>query len=112
MLHRCGRRFTVTLGAAFGCPFEGPVRASHVLEIAERAVAAPRASGNIATEDLLYMLHGMGIETGVDLDALLEHASWLAAQLGRELPGQVYRAGSFKLAGEINARARADLPAR
>jgi hydroxymethylglutaryl-CoA lyase len=53
------------------------------------------ATGNIATEDLVYLLHGEGIETGIDLDALIAIAEWLEGVLGRELPGQVYRAGTF-----------------
>jgi isopropylmalate/homocitrate/citramalate synthase len=56
---------------------------------------APRATGNIATEDLVYLLHNMGYETGIDLDALIEVATWLSEQLGKELPGQVYKAGNF-----------------
>ena len=67
------------VGGTGGCPF------------------APRATGNIATEDLVYLLHGMGYETGIDLDALIEVAAWLARQLGKELPGQVYKAGNFEL---------------
>jgi isopropylmalate/homocitrate/citramalate synthase len=43
---------------------------------------APGAAGNLATEDLLYMLHGMGIETGVDLDAVTAATRYLTAQLG------------------------------
>ena len=66
-----------SIGGIGGCPF------------------APRATGNIATEDLVYLLHGMGVETGVALDALLACAEWMAEQLGRELPGQVYKAGAF-----------------
>lgn len=66
-----------SVGGTGGCPF------------------APRATGNIATEDLVYALHGMGYETGVDLEALIEVAAWLSAQLGKELPGQVYKAGGF-----------------
>jgi len=66
-----------SVGGTGGCPF------------------APRATGNIATEDLIYLLHGMGYETGIDLDALIEVASWLAQQLGKELPGQLYKAGNF-----------------
>jgi (R)-citramalyl-CoA lyase len=66
-----------SVGGTGGCPF------------------APRATGNIATEDLVYLLHGMGYETGIDLDALIEVATWLAQQLDKELPGQVYRAGNF-----------------
>jgi hydroxymethylglutaryl-CoA lyase/(R)-citramalyl-CoA lyase len=66
-----------SLGGTGGCPF------------------APRATGNIATEDLVYLLHGMGRETGIDLDALIGHAVWLGEQLGKELPGQLHKAGSF-----------------
>jgi hydroxymethylglutaryl-CoA lyase len=54
---------------------------------------APRATGNIATEDLVYLLEGEGVETGVDLDALVEVSQWLEGVLGRTLEGQVYRAG-------------------
>ena len=68
-----------SVGGTGGCPF------------------APRATGNIATEDLVYLLHGMGIETGVDLGALIQVAGWLSEKLGKELPGQVYRAGNFEL---------------
>ena len=56
---------------------------------------APRATGNIATEDLLYLFEGEGIETGVDLDALTATSEWLEGILGRRLEGQVYRAGPF-----------------
>ncbi len=56
---------------------------------------APRASGNIATEDLVYLLDHEGVETGVDLDALIETAVWLEGIFGRRLEGQVYRAGTF-----------------
>ena len=66
-----------SVGGTGGCPF------------------APRATGNVATEDLIYLLHGMGYETGIDLDALIEVASWLAEQLDKELPGQLYKAGNF-----------------
>ena len=163
-----GVRVSITLSAAFGCPFEGRVEPAHVLCVTEKlgaanpdeivladtigvgvpkgvrelvegvlalgttvgchfhdtrntgmanAVAAvesgatvldaslggtggcpfaPRATGNIATEDLVYLLHGMGYETGIDLGALIEAAAWMAQQLGKELPGQVYKAGSFE----------------
>jgi isopropylmalate/homocitrate/citramalate synthase len=64
-----------SVGGIGGCPF------------------APRATGNIATEDLVYLLDGEGIETGVDLGALIGVAEWLEAALGRQLEGQVYRAG-------------------
>ena len=69
--------FDASVGGLGGCPF------------------APKATGNIATEDLVYLLHGEGVETGVDLDALIGVAEWLEGVLGRQLPGQVYRAGSF-----------------
>jgi isopropylmalate/homocitrate/citramalate synthase len=54
---------------------------------------APRATGNIATEDLVYLLEGEGVEIGIDLDALIEVSQWLEGVLGRTLEGQVYRAG-------------------
>ena len=54
---------------------------------------APRATGNVATEDLVYLLDGEGVETGVDLDSLVQVAEWLDGVLGRTLEGQVYRAG-------------------
>jgi hydroxymethylglutaryl-CoA lyase/(R)-citramalyl-CoA lyase len=56
---------------------------------------APRATGNVATEDLVYLLEGEGIETGVDLDALIGVSEWLEGVLGRTLEGYVYRAGGF-----------------
>jgi isopropylmalate/homocitrate/citramalate synthase len=166
--HRDGIRATVTVGTAFGCPFEGAVDPGRVLELARTLAAAgadevvfadtvgvavprqirdviapavvelscpvgvhlhntrntgfanahaaieagamvldasvggiggcpfaPRATGNISTEDLVYMLHGEGIETGIDLDALIRVAEWLEVVLGRQLEGQVYRAGTF-----------------
>jgi isopropylmalate/homocitrate/citramalate synthase len=69
--------FDGSVGGIGGCPF------------------APKATGNVATEDLVYLLHGEGVETGVDLDALIGVAEWLAGVLGRRLPGRVYRAGTF-----------------
>ena len=64
-----------SIGGLGGCPY------------------APRATGNIATEDLVYLLQGEGVETGVDLDALVEVSQWLESVLRRTLEGQVYRAG-------------------
>ena len=162
-----GIRATVTIGVAFGCPFEGAVDPGRVAELAARLAGAgaaeivladtvgvgvprqvrelvsrvtplgvpigvhlhntrnlgfanayaaleagatvfdasvggiggcpfvPRATGNIATEDLVYLLHGEGVETGIDLRALIEVAQWLESRLGRELEGQVYKAGTF-----------------
>lgn len=165
--HEDGRRATVTIGTAFGCPFEGAIDPGRVLDLAERLVAAgadeivfadtvgvgvprqvrhlvgagvglgapigvhlhntrntgfanafaaleagatvfdasvggvggcpfaPRATGNICTEDLVYLLHGEGVETGIDLEALVGVAEWLEGVLGRQLEGMVYRAGTF-----------------
>lgn len=162
-----GIRATVTIGTAFGCPFEGAVDPGKVAELAGRVAGAgadeivladtigvgvprrvrdlvgrivtfgipigihlhntrntgfanayaaldagvtvfdasvggiggcpfaPRATGNIATEDLVYLFHGEGVETGIDLDELIDVARWLESQLGRELEGQVYKAGAF-----------------
>jgi hydroxymethylglutaryl-CoA lyase/(R)-citramalyl-CoA lyase len=56
---------------------------------------APRATGNIATEDLVYLLEGEGVQTGVDLDALIATSEWLEGVLGRRLEGYVYRAGAW-----------------
>jgi hydroxymethylglutaryl-CoA lyase/(R)-citramalyl-CoA lyase len=52
---------------------------------------APRATGNVATEDLVYLLEGEGIDTGIDLDALIDVSVWLEELLGRRLEGYVYR---------------------
>jgi hydroxymethylglutaryl-CoA lyase/(R)-citramalyl-CoA lyase len=56
---------------------------------------APRASGNIATEDLVFLLEREGVETGVDLDALVAISDWLEGIFGRQLEGQLYRAGTW-----------------
>jgi isopropylmalate/homocitrate/citramalate synthase len=165
--HADGIRATVTIGASFGCPFEGAVDPGRILELAGRLVGAgwdeivfadtigvavprqvrhlvaegvklgvpvgahlhntrntgfanayaaiesgasvldaslggiggcpfaPRATGNICTEDLVYLLHGEGVDTGIDLGGLIEAAEWLEGVLERPLPGQVYRAGAF-----------------
>lgn len=155
---------TVTISAAFGCPFEGRVAPAQVMELATqldadeivladtigvatpRAVTdligqatklgkpigahfhntrntglanaiaalaagaalldsslagiggcpfAPRATGNIPTEDLVYLLEGEGVTTGVDLDGLIRVSVWLEGVLGRPLPGLLYRAGNW-----------------
>ena len=64
---------------------------------------APRATGNVATEDLVYLLDGEGIETGVDLDALIGISEWLEEVLGRRLEGQVYRAGPWPSTDAISS---------
>jgi hydroxymethylglutaryl-CoA lyase len=53
---------------------------------------AKGATGNVATEDVLYMLHGMGVETGVDLDAVAATGTWISRSLGRENLSKVGRA--------------------
>jgi hydroxymethylglutaryl-CoA lyase/(R)-citramalyl-CoA lyase len=166
--HEDGLRATVTIGASFGCPFEGRVDSGRILDLAGQLVEAgadeilfadtigvavprmvrelvtkatamqmravgvhlhntrntgianafaaiesgatvldasvggiggcpfaPRATGNICTEDLVYMLHGEGVETGIDLESLIEVAAWLEGVLERQLEGMVYRAGTF-----------------
>ncbi|HEX6325868.1 MAG TPA: hydroxymethylglutaryl-CoA lyase [Jiangellaceae bacterium] len=67
--------FDASVGGLGGCPY------------------APGASGNIATEELVHMLEDMGVETGVDLEALIEAAAYAEKLVGRELPSQVLRAG-------------------
>lgn len=167
--HSQGIRPQVTVSAAFGCPFEGEVPVSRVIEVAKRVAQgnpyevafadtigvgvpsqvseilgrarealpgvrlrchfhntrntglanayaavmegahaldastggiggcpfAPAATGNIPTEDLVYMLHRAGIQTGVDLDSLIETAKWLQGPLGRVPPGMLAKAGGF-----------------
>lgn len=163
-----GRRATVTLSCAFGCPYEGPVPPGVVQELAARAAApggaeivladtigvasprevgglvsrcvadldaaigvhlhdtrgtalacvlaaleagvtlvdgsvggvggcpfAPGAQGNVATEDVVYLLEREGVDTGTDLGALIDTARWLGTVLGRPLPGRVQQAGAW-----------------
>ncbi len=66
-----------SLGGIGGCPF------------------APNATGNIATEDLLYLLHRSGIRTGLDLELAAEAGTWVAGRLGKEAPALLGRAGGF-----------------
>ena len=158
-----GRRVSVTVSVAFGCPFEGPVEPGRVVAVAERLAAAepdelvladtigvatptqvkrltgrvaelgvplgghfhntrntgyanayaaleagvtsldasvgglggcpfaPNATGNVATEDLVYLLEGEGVQTGVDLEALVAVSRWLEGLIGRRLEGYLYR---------------------
>src|SRR5450432_221327 len=58
---------------------------------------APGAAGNLATEDLVYMLHGMGVATGVDLDKLIAAGNVAEQVIGHPLPGKVHKAGPFRL---------------
>jgi hydroxymethylglutaryl-CoA lyase len=174
LAHAAGIRPTVTLAAAFGCPYEGEVAVDRVAELARRCAAAgavevaladsigvavptdvterfaavaplvelegggrvtlrahfhntrntglanavaavdagvhaldaslggiggcpfaPNATGNIPTEDLAYLLHRMGVSTGLDLDALCSAVPWLEEQLGARVPGLLAKAGLF-----------------
>jgi hydroxymethylglutaryl-CoA lyase len=165
-----GMRAQVTVSAAFGCPFEGEVPVSRVVEVARRVAEgdphevaladtigvgvpaqvtelvarvreavpphirlrahfhntrntglanayaaleggvsaldasaggiggcpfAPAATGNIPTEDLVYLLERSGVRTGVSLESLIETARWLESALGRPVPGMLAKAGSF-----------------
>lgn len=69
------RDFDASVGGLGGCPY------------------APGAAGNCATEDLVYMLHGMGIETGIDLERLVEAGKVAESLVGRRLPGKVHQSG-------------------
>jgi len=66
-----------SLGGIGGCPF------------------APAATGNIPTEDLVYLLQRSGYETGIDLDGAIETGKWLQERLGRPVPGMLVKAGNF-----------------
>ncbi len=66
-----------SVGGVGGCPF------------------APKATGNISTEDLCYMLRNMGYETGVDIESLIGVAEWMQEHFDKPLPGQVMKAGLF-----------------
>jgi hydroxymethylglutaryl-CoA lyase len=71
-------------GGIGGCPF------------------APKATGNIPTDDLLYMLNRSGVETGVDLNQVVDNSEWLETKLGRAVPAMVPKAGIFPENAEIN----------
>jgi isopropylmalate/homocitrate/citramalate synthase len=75
------RALDASCGGIGGCPF------------------APAATGNIPTEDLVYMLQRMGVDTGVDLPALLETSRWLQEVLAHPVPGMLVKAGLFPKAG-------------
>ncbi|HEX2442647.1 MAG TPA: hydroxymethylglutaryl-CoA lyase [Vicinamibacterales bacterium] len=73
-LDRDVRTFDSSAGGLGGCPY------------------APGATGNVATEDVVYMLNGLGVETGVDLDALVEASSFIEEKIGHALPSRYYQA--------------------
>ncbi|WP_414902319.1 hydroxymethylglutaryl-CoA lyase [Sphingomonas flavalba] len=167
--HAAGRSSQITIGAAFGCPFEGEVDEDHVVAMAEKAARAgprevaladtigvavpdavarlvdrvvraiapvpvrvhfhntrntgianvwaavnagagivdaslgglggcpfaPGAAGNVATEDVVYMLERSGVGTGLGLDRLIGTADWFTGVIGKPLPGMVGKAGAF-----------------
>ena len=167
--HADGLRTSVTIAASFGCPFEGEVSLTRLMDVVERvldvppdelaladtigvavptdvtrrlgavssvsgdiplrchfhntrntglanAVAAvdagvrvldasiggiggcpfaPAATGNVPTEDLIYLLERMGLNTGIDLDKVCDAARWLGSELGHTVPGLLSRAGGF-----------------
>lgn len=66
-----------SIGGTGGCPF------------------APKATGNVATEDLVYLFDRSGVSTGVDLESILDTTAWLEERLGKNLPGALLRAGLF-----------------
>jgi hydroxymethylglutaryl-CoA lyase len=68
------RCFDASVGGLGGCPY------------------AKGATGNVATEEVVYLLHGLGADTGIDLDALVDVAAWISSQLGREPVSRVARA--------------------
>ena len=73
------RDFDASVGGVGGCPY------------------APGAAGNLATEDLVYLLHGMGVETGIDLEKLILAGNIAEQVIGHPLPGKVHKAGPFRL---------------
>jgi len=66
-----------SVGGLGGCPF------------------SPNATGNIATEDLVWQLEREGVKTGIDLDAVVAVSRWLERELGRRLEGQLYRSARW-----------------
>ncbi len=79
------RTFDSSVSGLGGCPY------------------AKGATGNVATEDVVYLLHGLGAATGVDLDALVDTSAWISATLGRSSQSRVTRALLAKRAGAIVA---------
>jgi hydroxymethylglutaryl-CoA lyase len=69
--------FDSSIGGLGGCPY------------------APGAAGNVATEDVVYLLEGMGYRTGLDLDKLIKTTEWMTKQLGRPLVSRLSLAGDF-----------------
>jgi len=83
-----------SIGGLGGCPF------------------APGASGNVCTEDLVHCLSAMGIQTGIDLDALIQASERVQAIVGRALPGQIVKAGKWTRKYPLPDGVAARIPAR
>ncbi len=77
------RIFDTSIGGLGGCPY------------------APGASGNVATEDVLYMFEGMGVKTGINLDQLIETHKWLSGVMGKTLPSRVGNVGRLQARGPV-----------
>ena len=71
------RIFDSSCGGLGGCPF------------------APGATGNVGTEDVLYLVERMGFHTGISMSKLIETSNWLGQVIGQEMPSMVHKAGSF-----------------
>ena len=88
--------FHDTYGQALANVYASLLAGVHVFDASVSGLGgcpyAPGAAGNVATEDLLYMLDGMGIETGVDLDRLIEAGNFICEKLGRKTQSRVARA--------------------
>lgn len=94
-----GAHFHNTRNTGFANAIQAVASGASILDASAGGVGgcpfAPAATGNIATEDLVYLLHREGIETTVNLNAIISAAQWLGEVLGKELPGQLHRAGDF-----------------
>jgi hydroxymethylglutaryl-CoA lyase len=83
--YECGVRvFDTSLGGLGGCPY------------------APGATGNVATEDVVYMFHGMGIKTGLSIEKLLAIDPWMSEKIQHALPSKVGKVGLLKPLGKVN----------
>lgn len=80
------RVFDASLGGLGGCPY------------------APGATGNVATEDVVYMFHGMGIKTGVNLEKLIAMNPWMSEKIQHALPSKVSKVGTLKPLGKVAAK--------
>src|SRR6185312_9062017 len=105
---RCGRAspisiscFTCTIRAAWGSPMPMP---GSKWAFAATTPRSPAAAGNVCTEDLVFMCHEMGIETGIDLEALIACANLAEDVVGHPLPGSVMKGGSL---GRLREKVRA-----